>query len=294
MRIDPKKCVACGNCVAVCPMGAIYIDTDIKRAVVNTDECVECYACHRGMSMEHLSPSLVRMMRGALGLFRLRFDPEPDVCPTAAIVPDELVWPRTVRRAFSDVTATHASTGIHGRGTEEVKTNDVTNRVGVGTVGLTVELGRPGVGARFTDVDKVTRALARHPVRFEEHNPVTNLMVDRAVGDLNPEILDEKVMSCIIEVAMDEAVLQSVLEALREVSRELDTVMALGVAVRCADDGTTQIERVLAEGHYQAIWAKTNLGIGRADPDQVGRKEEETRDVVAETGPESEHQEAHT
>ena len=142
MRIDPKKCVACGNCVAVCPMGAIYVDRDIKRAVVDTDECVECYACHRGMSMEQLNPTLVRMLRGALGVFRLRFDPEPDVCPTSAITPDELEWPRTVRRAFSDVTATHESTGIHGRGTEEVKTNDVTNRIAVGTVGLTVELGR--------------------------------------------------------------------------------------------------------------------------------------------------------
>ena len=26
MRIDPNKCVACGNCTYVCPMGAIYID----------------------------------------------------------------------------------------------------------------------------------------------------------------------------------------------------------------------------------------------------------------------------
>ena len=26
MTINPKKCVACGNCTYVCPMGAIYID----------------------------------------------------------------------------------------------------------------------------------------------------------------------------------------------------------------------------------------------------------------------------
>ena len=47
MIIDPKKCVACGNCVAVCPMGAIHIDPEIKRATVNQDECVECYTCFR-------------------------------------------------------------------------------------------------------------------------------------------------------------------------------------------------------------------------------------------------------
>jgi Fe-S-cluster-containing hydrogenase component 2 len=34
MRINPNKCVACGNCTYVCPMGAIYVDPQIKRATV--------------------------------------------------------------------------------------------------------------------------------------------------------------------------------------------------------------------------------------------------------------------
>ena len=84
--------------------------------------------------MEKLNPTLVRGIRRLLKFFRLRFDPEPDVCPTSAITPDDLSWPRVVRRAFSDPIVTHESTGVHGRGTEEVKTNDVTNRVGVGEV----------------------------------------------------------------------------------------------------------------------------------------------------------------
>jgi len=50
MRIDPNKCVACGNCTYVCPMGAIYIDPEIKRATVDRNECVECYACFNGLS----------------------------------------------------------------------------------------------------------------------------------------------------------------------------------------------------------------------------------------------------
>ena len=136
MRIDPAKCVACGNCTYVCPMGAIYIDPEIKRATINRDECVECYACFNGLSQEHLNPTLVRTMRKLFQLVRLRFDPEPDVCPTAAFVPDELTWPRMVRRAFSDPRVPHESTGIEGRGTEEVKTNDVSGRVKVGEVGL--------------------------------------------------------------------------------------------------------------------------------------------------------------
>ena len=102
MRINPNKCVACGNCTYVCPMGAIYIDPAIHRATVDRDECVECYACYYGLSTEHLNPPIVRMIRKIFQLGRLRFDPEPDVCPTAAFEPEDLQWPRVVRRAFSD------------------------------------------------------------------------------------------------------------------------------------------------------------------------------------------------
>ena len=118
MQINPKKCVACGNCTYVCPMGAIYIDPVLKRATIDRDECVECYTCFNGLSQEHLNPTLVRTVRKMFAAMRIRFEPEPDVCPTAAFEPDELVWPRVVRRAFSDPRVPHESTGVEGRGTE--------------------------------------------------------------------------------------------------------------------------------------------------------------------------------
>ena len=114
MRINPDKCVACGNCTYVCPMGAIYIDPVIRRATVNLTECVECYGCFNGLSQEHLNPTMVRTVRKVLQWMRIRFDPEPDVCPTAAFEPEELVWPRVVRRAFSDPRVPHESTGVEG------------------------------------------------------------------------------------------------------------------------------------------------------------------------------------
>ena len=115
-------------------------------------------------------------------MLRLRFDPEPDVCPTAAFEPDELAWPRVVRRAFSDPRVPHESTGVEGRGTEEVKTNDVSGRVKVGEVGFTIEFGRPGVGVWFREIQKMCWALARAGVAFEKKNPITSLMSDVATG----------------------------------------------------------------------------------------------------------------
>jgi ferredoxin len=264
MRIDVQKCVACGNCVPVCPMGAISIDPVKNRAAVNSDECVECYTCFRGMSMEKLNPRLVRGIRGVLKLFRLRFDPEPDVCPTSAIVPDELSWPRVVRRAFSDPIVTHESTGVHGRGTEEVKTNDVTNRVGIGDVGYVVEFGRPTVGVRFRDIEKMTMALAAMGIEFEDKNPVTHMMTNKKVGKLRDDILNEKILSAIVEFKTRIENVPAVLRRIDEISKTLETVVSVGVSTRCNHDGRSALDAVLADEGFEFVRGKTNLGLGRA------------------------------
>ena len=149
-------------------MGAIYIDPAIERATVNRDECVECYACFNGLSQEHLNPTMVRTVRKLFQMMRVRFDPEPDVCPTAAFAPEDLVWPRIVRRAFSDPRVPHESTGVEGRGTEEVKTNDVSGRVKVGEVGFTDRIRPPGVGVWFREIQEMAWALARAGVHVRE------------------------------------------------------------------------------------------------------------------------------
>jgi len=263
VEIDDRKCVACANCVPVCPMGAIYIDPAVNRATVNLDECVECFTCHRGMSKEHMSPTLVRAVRRVAKWLRFRFDPEPDVCPTDALTPQELTWPRTVRRAFSDPLVPHESTGIHGRGTEEVKTNDVTNRVKEGEAGFTIEFGRPGVGVRFRDVQKMTTALAPLPVEFEDKNPVSSLMTDRATGALQPDILNEKVMSAILELKTGLEHVPAVLERVEAVAQELDTIVSIGVATRCDAQGDDQVAPILEREGYVFFRGKTNLGLGR-------------------------------
>src|ERR1035437_9513318 len=260
MRIDPDKCVACGNCTYVCPMGAIYIDPVIRRATVNRDECVECYACYNGLSQEHLNPTLVRAVRKVFQMMRLRFDPEPDVCPTAAFAPEELVWPRVVRRAVSDPRVPHESTGVEGRGTEEVKTNDVTGRVQVGEVGFTIEFGRPGVGGRFHQIQQMCWALAEAHVAFEKKNPITSLMTDVASGTLNADILDEKVMSAIVEIKVPVERAEEIIRLIWGVEDKLDTVVALGVGTRCDEHGDDDIIAPLLERlGYKLNRAKTNI-----------------------------------
>jgi len=264
MKINPKKCVACGNCTYVCPMGAIYIDPVAKRATIDQDECVECYTCFNGLSQEHLPPTVVRTVRRVFAALRLRFEPEPDVCPTAAFEPDELAWPRVVRRAFSDPRVPHESTGVEGRGTEEVKTNDVTGRVGVGEVGFTIELGRPGVGTRFSEIQQMSQALAQAGVSFEKKNPVTSLMSDVSTGTIREDILREKVMSAIIEIKVPVARAEEIIRLVWDVEKRIDTVVAIGAGVRCDAEGDDEVFRPIFERlGYQLERAKTNTGLGR-------------------------------
>jgi ferredoxin len=264
MTINPNKCVACGNCTYVCPMGAIYIDPRIKRATINRDECVECYSCYNGLSQEHLNPTVVRTMRKVFQMMRLRFDPEPDVCPTAAFEPDELSWPRVVRRAFSDPRVPHESTGVEGRGTEEVKTNDVSGRVQVGEVGFTIEFGRPGVGVWFRDIQKACWALARAGVAFEKKNPITSLMSDVTTGTLREDILNEKLMSAIVEIKVPVERTEEIVRLVWDLEKQVDTVVALGVGTRCDETGDeTVVAPILERLGYKLHRAKTNTGLGR-------------------------------
>jgi ferredoxin len=263
MDIDKDKCVGCGNCHAVCTMGVITLDADGK-SVVNQDECVECSTCYRVLRDEREWAPFLRAVRKGLSLFRLGYLADPDICPTGALTPPKLEMPRLVRAEFSDPQLPHSSTGGTGRGTEEMKTNDVTGRLRRGEAGLVVELGRPGTGAWFRDIEKVAMALARLPIRFEEDNPVTYWMEDHKTGKMRPEILNEKVLSAIIEVTTKLENIPAFLQTLAKVQREVDTVISVGVASRCLPDGTLSHGAWVQKAGFTLVpTGKTSLGLGR-------------------------------
>jgi len=232
MRIDENLCIACGSCVPYCPMKAISLG-DV--AVIDRDECVECGTCARAR-----------------------------VCPVDAFVDEQDSWPRSVRSAFSNPTVEHKETRIAGRGTEEMKTNEITGLFKSGWVGMGFEFGRPGIGSRFRDVDTVAQALARLGVTFAENNPVTKLMVDRKSGKITDEVLDEKVMSAIIECVFPMDKMKDVLRTLTELAPKLHTVVSVECINKVEPDDSLPMDTVLREmGIPRRINGKTNVGLGR-------------------------------
>lgn len=233
MRIDPDKCVVCGQCTPYCPVNAITLKNEATE--VDLDECVECSNCLRNAD-----------------------------CPTDAIYQQELVWPRIIRRVLSDPIATGLSTDLPGRGTDEMKTNDVTGRFKRGYAGIAMEFGRPVLGAKLSDVEKAAQAVASLGVKFEKLNPVTDLMEDPTTGKFKKDVLGEKVLSIILEFTIELGRLPELFEVVKKVAKKIETVFSLDLITRVNPDWSIPTETYIKQaGLWIAPNGKTCVGLGR-------------------------------
>jgi NAD-dependent dihydropyrimidine dehydrogenase PreA subunit len=234
MIIDKESCVGCGECVKFCTVSAIRLVEE--NAEIDQDLCAECGNC-----------------------LRVR------VCPVDAISQNQIEWPQTIRNIFSDPISVFKETGVSGRGTEEMKTNDVTGRFKKGEVGFAIDVGRPnGGGIHLREVEKITKALAPLGVQFEKDSPLTYLFENPALGTLKKEILDQFVVSAIVECKTGLDDCARVFRRLEEVSREVNTIFSVGVISIVDDDGTIPARIVLEkEGIGVSARGKTNVGLGR-------------------------------
>ncbi|HWD97689.1 MAG TPA: hypothetical protein VG345_01570, partial [Bryobacteraceae bacterium] len=124
--------------------------------------------------------------------------------------------------------------------------------------------GRPGVGVRFHEIQKMSQALARAGVSFEKKNPVTSLMSDVATGTIREDIMNEKVMSAILEIKVPVERTEEVIRIVWQVEKEISTVVALGVGTRCDESGEDSVVAPILERlGYKLERAKTNIGLGR-------------------------------
>jgi len=235
MLIDKSKCVDCGMCMTRCPARAIRRDEN-RKVYIDQDECVECNTCFKS-----------------------------GVCKKGALTKPDLKWPRIVRYWMSDEQGQYQGADGPGRGTMEAKTNDVTGRYPDGIVGFALEFGRPGIGTRIFDIEKMAQRLAKLPyVHFEKSNPVTMMMEDPETGTFKEELLCEKILSGILEFEVPLEKCEEVLPIIIEVSKEIHTVFSFGMFSKLAPDGTVPHEAVCRKfGIELRPNGKNNVGLGR-------------------------------
>lgn len=234
MKTDPDLCAACGQCIPYCPVSAIKEDGG--AVAIDQDQCVECGVCKRS-----------------------------GVCPMDALVEPHLRWPRILRSLFSNPITVHPGTGVAGRGTEELKTNDVTDRFIVGEVGFGVEMGRPNMGTTFADLEKVAKKLAPLGAKFEPKNPVTMLMKDPCTGEIQDDVRHERVLTAILEFTVEEEKALDILKVLEDVSKDIETVFSLDLIHRSqGDKEPASLKAIRERGYCLSPNGKVCIGIGRA------------------------------
>jgi ferredoxin len=246
VKIDKEKCVGCMECQDYCPVEAITNIQYQGRSVseVNQENCVECGVCLNS-----------------------------GVCPTGAIYMPALGWPRILRAEFSNPSVPHSAAErfgyqfpgkAGGRGTTEMKTNDVSGKFRRGFVGVAIEVGRPGVGTTFRDIQTIAMALCEIGIELEQVNPLTAFIVDKKVGRFREEILDEKILSAIFEFVVKNGQLKEVLEKVKAVSKKIDTVFSLDLFTRVNEDGSIPAVSIAKDAGFTCSPAtKVNVGLGR-------------------------------
>ena len=242
MKADKDKCIACKMCFPYCPMGRIQTfqrhEKIPGRVFIEIDQeaCTDCGMCLRAA-----------------------------ICPVNALYQPAEPWPREVRGILSNPLTEFKGSQVPGRGTEEMKTNDVKGSFLPGEVGIGIELGRPGVGSYFRDVEIVAMTMMGAGIGYElaEENPVTHFMSDKKTGKLRDDVLNEKATSAIIEGKCKLEKLPEALKALREAAEKVDTVFSVEVITKVTPEGEVPIKTVLEElGYWFSINSKNNMGLG--------------------------------
>ena len=108
-----------------------------------------------------------------------------------------------------------------------------------------------------------TTRLAKHGVNWEEDSPVTAIMIDEE-GHINPDLLNERVLSAIIEFKVPQERVKQVLEIIRQVDKIIDTVFTVGIVSRVGENNKIPVINVLDEqGFHVFPNAKINIGLGK-------------------------------
>ncbi len=89
-------------------------------------------------------------------------------------------------------------------------------------------------------------------------------MSEVSTGTLRADILNEKVMSAIVEIKVPVERTEEIIRIVWEVEKQLDTVVAIGVATRCGEHGEEVVVAPFLNGwDTSSQRAKTNIGLGR-------------------------------
>ena len=125
-------------------------------------------------------------------------------------------------------------------------------------------MGRPAVGTSVREIEKATMHLARYGIVLEDCNPLTDLIEDINTGRFKEEYLEERFVSAIIEFRIPFERGKEILDVIRDIAKEVNTVFSLDMITCYNDDGTLPgLDLCKIMGIPVRDNCKVNIGIGR-------------------------------
>jgi NAD-dependent dihydropyrimidine dehydrogenase PreA subunit len=201
--------------------------------IIDQEICIDCESCIPYCPVEAITLSDDRVDIDQDLCVECGVCLRSAVCPVEAFVEPDLEWPRTLRAKR-------------------------------GEVGFGIEMGRPGTGTTFRQVQQLTATLATIGVEFEKKNPLTTLLSDPVSGNIREDILDERVLTAIIEFKVPIERVGEVLATLEKAQKTLDTVFSLDYIHRPNTDGSLPaVEAVRQLGYRLSDHVKICTGLGR-------------------------------
>jgi len=236
--VNKELCKGCWSCIPYCPVSAFKKNEEETMTYIDQDICTKCNVCVRNQ-----------------------------VCPFEAIEEQPYDdFQSEFQHIMSDPTATVAGSDVPGRGTEEMKTNDVTGRFKKNEFGICIDMGRPGIGCRLRDAEKVAMAVVSAGLELEgpESTPIAKIMTDVSTGKIRDDMLDINVLSIIVEGKCPTDKIGDILKALKDVEKKIDTVFSLGIVAKVDEEGNSPFVNMLEELDIpKPVRGKLNVGLGR-------------------------------
>jgi len=102
-----------------------------------------------------------------------------------------------------------------------------------------------------------------------DHNPIAALVEDEN-GSLDPEVLNEKVISCVLEFIIPGSATGKLMKMVEELSTEVNTVFNVCVGLRTDDKGNSPLDKLFNTDVFRLPNGKVNIGLATGiSPERV-------------------------
>ena len=104
------------------------------------------------------------------------------------------------------------------------------------------------------------KTFKKHGYEVIPQNPISSLIEDPKTGALKSDILNEKIISCVIEFLLPNRAAGELMLMVGELAGEVESVFSVSVGLRADEQGEVHFEEIFGDDVFHFPNAKVNIG----------------------------------